>query len=138
MIAVCGGLLLLTAGCGAACSVTGTVTFDGQPVANGDITFLPADGKGPVAAAHISSGAFTVAEITPGPKIVQITAVKVVPFARSTQEMADRAAAQKAQGNATGIIDPADTIPANAEGNNVAMEVKAGSQKLDFHLKSKR
>ena len=38
-------------------------------------------------------------------------------------------------GNYDGLVDPADTIPDAAEGNNARVEVKAGDNKHDFHLK---
>ena len=62
------------------------------------------------------------------------TAVKPVPFARSSEEMAKMAQAAKARGNATGLIDPADAIPPDAEGNNVTVDVKPGRQTRDFAL----
>jgi hypothetical protein len=129
-------LALAAAGCAdSTASVSGTVTYDGQPVGNGMVTFLPADGKGPSAGGKIADGRYTVDGLTPGPKVVQVVAVKAVPFARSTEEMAQRAAANKAKGDGSGLIDPADTIPADAEGNNATHEVKPGKQTLDLDLK---
>ena len=133
---IVGGIVSLFAGCGSACSISGDVTFDGKAVDNGSSTLTPTDGKGQVAAGPIRQGKYSIVDVTPGPKLVQISAVKPVPFARSSQEMADRAAAAKAKGNSTGIIDPADVIPDNAEGNNVTIEIKSGSQQFHFALKS--
>jgi hypothetical protein len=138
-IIACLGLLALAAlvpGCGSnAGSVSGEVTYDGQPVGDGMISFLPADGKGPAAGGTIAGGQYTVENLTPGPKVVQIEAVKAVPFARSSEEMAKRAAENKAKGDGLGLIDPADVIPPNAEGNNSNVTIKPGKQALDFHLK---
>ena len=129
-------LALAAAGCGGnAASVSGTVTYDGQPVGDGMVTFLPADGKGAVAGGKITDGRYTVENLTPGPKVVQVVAVKAVPFARSSEEMAKRAAENKSRGDGSGLIDPADTIPADAEGNNATHEVKPGKQTLDLDLK---
>ena len=126
----------LVAGCGGGmATVSGKVTYDGSPVEDGTITFLPADGKGPSAGGKISGGSYVVDNLTPGPKVVQIVAVKKVPFARSSEEMAKRAAADRARGDATGLIDPADVIPADAEGNNAKVELEAGKQTHDFDLK---
>jgi hypothetical protein len=135
-----GGILIfsmaLLCGCGGgAARVTGEVTFEGQPVGDGAISFLPADGKGPAAGGPIVAGRYTVENLTPGPKLVKIEAVKKVPFARSSEEMAKRAAVNKLFGDGSGIIDPADIIPPNAEGNNAAVEIKPGKQTHDFHLK---
>jgi hypothetical protein len=128
--------IALLSGCsGGAARVTGEVTYEGQPVGDGAISFLPADGKGPTAGGPIVAGQYTVEELTPGPKLVKIEAVKKVPFARSSEDMAKRAAANKLVGDGSGIIDPADVIPPNAEGNNVTVEIKPGKQTHHFHLK---
>ncbi len=128
-------VLVLMAGCSrSAAWVEGEVTYDGQPV-EGKIAFLPADGKGPGAGGDIRNGHYTVVDLPPGPKIVQVEAVKAVSFARTSDEMARMAAANKARGNTSGIIDPADIIPANVEGNNQTVQIKAGKQTLNLHLK---
>jgi hypothetical protein len=49
--------------------------------------------------------------------------------------MAKRYEEAKAKGNATGLIDPADIIPPNAEGNNAKIELHKGAQTHHFHLK---
>jgi len=68
-------------GCGASnrAVVQGNVTFDGQPVGQGSITFEPADGAGPVAGGTIQNGKYRLdAEggMDPGKKIVRIRAVR--------------------------------------------------------------
>ena len=129
-------LLLLVGGCnGNTASVSGTVSYDGQAVGSGEINFLPADGVGPSGGGPITAGHFSVTGLTPGPKIVQVIAVKAVPFARSTEEMARRAAENKAKGDGSGLIDPADTIPKDAEGNNARHVITPGTQTLDLKLK---
>src|SRR5437763_2737138 len=73
------GLLGLAGGCSsepAKASVTGEVTLDGQPLKQGLIRFVPADGKGPTADAPIADGRFT-ARVPPGEKRVQVSAPKV-------------------------------------------------------------
>jgi hypothetical protein len=133
------GLLALAAlvpGCGSnAGSVSGEVTYEGQPVGDGMISFLPADGKGPAAGGSIAGGLYAVENLTPGPKVVKIEAVRAVPFARSSEEMAKRAAENKANGDGSGLIDPADVIPPNADGNNSSVIIKPGKQALIFYLK---
>ena len=43
-------------------AIEGTVTFDGQPLATGQISFLPMSGtKGPTAGAKLKDGAFNIA-----------------------------------------------------------------------------
>ncbi|HEV7279268.1 MAG TPA: hypothetical protein VGN57_03565 [Pirellulaceae bacterium] len=53
-------------------------------------------------------------------------AVKKVPFARSSEEMAHRAADAEKRGDRTGLIDPADIVPPDAVGNNATHDIKAG------------
>jgi hypothetical protein len=115
-------------------SVGGSVTYEGQALETGRIDFLPADGKGQPAGGPITGGKYDVAGVVPGTKVVQITAVKAVPFARSSEEMARRAQEDKDKGDGTGLIDPADIIPPDAEGNNVTVELQPGRQTLDFPL----
>jgi hypothetical protein len=129
-------LFVCLAGCGAkVASVSGRVTYENQPIEKGTINFMPADGVGSIAGGEVSGGKYQVAKIPPGKKIVEITAVKDVPFARSSEEMAKMAATNAARGDSTGLIDPADVIPPNAEGNNSQVELKAGAQELNFDLK---
>lgn len=127
--------LLLAVGCSTATSVSGTVTYEGQPVDNGYITFAPADGRGPSAGGPIAAGAYQLDKITPGTKQIQIIGVKAVPFARNSEDMARMAAEAAQRGDTTGIIDRADEVPADAAGNNAQVEIKPGPQTLDFHLK---
>ena len=134
--ALAGCLVVLTAGCGGGSggTVSGAVTYDGQPVGDGTITFLPADGKGQPVGGPIANGRYSVADVPPGPKVVQITAVKAVKFAQSSEEMARQAAERKAKGDPTGLIESADVIPANAGGNNASVDIKPGRQTHDFAL----
>lgn len=126
--------LLAAAGCSQSAVVSGSVSYEGQPVANGAISFLPEDGRGPACGGSITDGHFRVDKIPPGRKTVQIVGVKAVPFARSSEEMARTAKEAAKKGDTTGIIDRADVIPADAEGNNRIVELAPGEQTLDFHL----
>jgi len=56
-------------------AISGQVTLDGNPLANGTITFVPADGKGPSAGAVIENGSYRV-RVAPGSKKVQILGYK--------------------------------------------------------------
>lgn len=74
-------LCLVTIGCGGGSdkqSVSGTVTFDGQPVPEGEIIFRPADNKGQSDAGRINDGKFSF-QSTPGAKKVSITGMRDVP-----------------------------------------------------------
>lgn len=72
-----GILATLLIGCGkpAPNIVSGSVTMNGTPVEQGEIMFLPSDGKGTVAAGPIVNGAYSM-ECQPGDKSVKITATK--------------------------------------------------------------
>jgi len=130
------GLVTLAAGCGGGSSavVSGTVTYDGQPVENGTITLLPEDGKGPSAGGQINGGRYRVEGVTPGRKIVRILGVKAVAFARTTEELRLQAEEAARQGKIGAEPEPAVTIPPDAKGNNATVEVRLGSQTLDFQL----
>ena len=76
---LCGPALLamfiatLAVGCGGdnLIAISGTVTFDGEPVERGTISFLPVDGLGPTAAAIITNGEYHT-EVAPGEKRLEI------------------------------------------------------------------
>jgi len=128
--------LFSLAGCGNSMgTVTGEVSYENEPVGEGSITLTPADGKGPVVGGTIENGKYTVTKVPPGPKIVKIEAYKKVNFASSSEEMMRRAAEAKKRGDDSGLVDPADVIPPNAEGNNAPIEVKPGNQTCNFDLK---
>ena len=128
-------LLLACCGCGAATGASGKVTYEGTDVEEGFITFFPNHPKGSAKASPIKAGAYQVSDLTPGPHIVEVTASKKIQFALSSEEMEAKFKAAKAKGNATGVVESADLIPANARGNRQAVDIKPGRQTLDFHLK---
>jgi hypothetical protein len=71
-----GATVLLTAGCGQKLTeVSGTVTFDNSPVADGDIIFEDPDGKITPVAGKIVNGQYSVT-VPPGSKKVRINASK--------------------------------------------------------------
>ncbi len=129
-----GVLACITAGCGSFTAVNGTVTYEGQPLEKGSIAFLPVDGLGPSAGGLIVNGRYRVEHLTPGKKIIQIVGVKAVRFARSSEDMARLAKEAAARADTTGIIERADVVPADAQGNNVTIVLKPGRQTMDFHL----
>lgn len=75
--------LLILSGCGssdgpATYPVSGTVTFDGQPVPSGQIIFESADGQTGSAAGKIEQGKFSCRTVA-GQKRVKVLAVREVP-----------------------------------------------------------
>ncbi len=126
---------LASAGCGTgAATVTGEVTYEGQPVGDGTITLTPEDGKGPKVGGTSTAGRYTVPGVLPGPKIAHVEAYKRVNFASSSEEMMKKAAEAKRRGDDSGLVDAADVIPANAEGNGRRVDVKPGANTFDFRL----
>ena len=72
--------LLMLAGCGDStiCEVSGKVTFDGQLIEDGVISFYPVDGKGTTAGDFIKKGAYSVKKVPVGLMTVKISMGKVV------------------------------------------------------------
>jgi hypothetical protein len=71
-------VLAYCSGCGGdkRCPVNGEVTFQGQPVPEGSISFEPADGKGPTTGGPILNGQYRLdgdAAPLPGKKVVRIS-----------------------------------------------------------------
>jgi hypothetical protein len=124
--------LLVLSGCGGSgVGVRGEVTYEGQPVEKGSITFLPTDGKGQPSGAAITNGRYSLDAIMPGLKVVQIDASKEQVFPLSREEVAKNMATR---GNSARSSASAKLIPPNAEGNNSRVEVASGRQILDFRL----
>ena len=140
---ICTAFLCAAIGASVGCSSTtatinGTVTYEGQDVDKGMITFTPADGSGSVVGCEIKSGKFYAKGVAPGRNVLLVTAVKQVTFARSSEEMAQMAQSPASQEGIVGLIDPADLIAANAEGNNQIHSFQTGSNKLELALKKSK
>jgi hypothetical protein len=136
ILVVAASLLFALHGCGGSSNgISGSVVFDGRSVANGSITFIPEDGKGPTAGGPISEGRYRIDNITPGRKMVQIVSAKKGNVFHSREEILQAAKTRSQQGAVSGIIDRADEIPANAEGNNSIVDVQPGQTEWNFDLK---
>jgi hypothetical protein len=72
-------VVLVVAGCGGGSTgeIIGTVTFDGTPIENGWIDFIPADGQGPTKGAKIEGGKFTVKDVPVGTAKVMCSSFEV-------------------------------------------------------------
>ncbi len=103
-------------------TVTGTVTFDGKPVPEGDIRFEPADPKYGPDAEKIINGKFSV-QVRPGTRKVTIRATKLVPGKQGPM----------------GEDAYEDYIPANYNDNTtLTADVISGKKnEISFSLKSK-
>jgi hypothetical protein len=106
-------------------TVTGKVTFDGQPLKSGAIHFESIDGKAPPADATIVDGAYKV-ELPPGDKRVSISSPRVT-GKRKMYETPDSPTVDVVQ----------ELLPAkyNAQ-TELQLTVTAGSQEKDFDLTS--
>ncbi len=121
-------LLALLGGCGGngLVEITGTVTYDGQPVQKGTIAFLPSDGKGPTVAAIIAEGKYT-AKIFPGAKLVKIEGYKIVGRGHVLPE--------NPRSPMVDITEP--VVPARYnEKSELKAEIGPGTRVLDFNLKA--
>jgi hypothetical protein len=129
-------LALAFAGCSEpAATVSGEVTYDGQPVKKGYVTFAPADGKGPAVGAEIADGRYAAEKVPPGPKVVKVEASSGPgPSVQSSADAAKLSKEWKGKLGPDGIIRT-ETVPDSAEGNNQKYDAKAGAQTLDLHLK---
>jgi hypothetical protein len=70
---------LLVSGCGSGAGVSGTVTYDNQPVDGGGIAFIPAGEKQPAASGRITGGHYEIKrsdKLPAGKYTVQITWLK--------------------------------------------------------------
>ncbi len=121
-------LALAAAGCsgGGASTVSGTVKLDGQPVKQGLIKFIPADGQTPTADATITDGKYT-ATVPPGDKRVEITASKVV----GKQKMYDTPDSPTVD-----LVE--ELLPKRYNtASELTLKVTGGSQTKDFDLQGK-
>jgi hypothetical protein len=120
--------LVAAAGCSgdvATGTVTGTVTLDGQPLKEGVVRFVPADGKGQTASAEVRDGKFTAA-VPRGEMRVEFSAPKAV---RQTK-MYDTPDSPVGE-------ETAELLPAryNVQ-STLKVTVKGGSQAEKFELTS--
>ena len=155
LLACCGGLAL--SGCGPAAvdnlprqAVSGTVTLDGAPLAEGTITFTPTKGEPTPAMVSITSGTYSIPQahgLVAGSYKVSIlgsaTAVPMEKFgdlpgkaAREQTEAADKKQRAATLGKAG--TAPNQSIPAqyNTATTLTAEMKEGGSNSFDFPLTS--
>jgi len=109
-------------GCGPSTStISGTVTFNGEPVANGAISFFPTDGKGSPAGGLIKDGRYTVTGLKPGERTVQLSS----PVVAGTRK--------DDYGNDTRIAEEL-IPPAWGRASQNKITVTAGSNTKDFAI----
>jgi hypothetical protein len=128
-------LVLMQVGCQQSNTLSGAVTYNGEPVQKGSIAFQSADG-GRSFGADIASGRYKVDMSHPGKHTVLIRGVHERQAPQSTEEAIRQYEEAKAAGKAT--LDhygqPADYVPEDAEGNSQTIEIQPGAQTVDFAL----
>ena len=121
-------LFLVAAGCSqgpAVGTVTGEVTFDGQPVKKGHIEFTPLDGQGQTGGVMIDEGKFS-GEVPVAQMRVQIHGQKVV---KGTYQAYPGAPLED---------DVVEMLPAKYHSkSDITLDVKRGKQEVKYDLKSK-
>lgn len=108
-------------------SLTGTVTYEGRPIANGYITFTPVDGRGAATSARIVNGVYEMNRPTVGDSVVLITAVAETQFSKARPDPNQLEAAPSA---APDLVGP------DAIGNKKVVTVQKGKHILNFDLKA--
>jgi hypothetical protein len=146
--------LLLFAGCGGgAGEITGQVTYNGEPIPVGRITFLSETGNQEVITAYIIRGKYTVPSCPTGPAKVTIESLQPPSpeILQGTKTLAlpgpggkNPAGGMKAAEIPPALRELADGPPvkympipltyANPETSNLKYEVRRGSQGKDFLL----
>lgn len=119
-------VMSLIAGCGGdGVTVSGTVTYNGQPVEKGSISFQPADGKGNSAGGDITAGKFSVKNVAPGKNKVLVASQSSRPGSTSMDDSLKK----------TKPAPPDDIVPPDAVGNNQVVDVASGTP-LELSLKA--
>lgn len=129
---LCVGACLTSLGCSSKPpEVTGTVTYNGQPVESGSVSFRP-QGAGTGFGAPIVDGKYTATKIYPGKMSALIRGVNAATAPLSHEE-SDRLAAE-ARASGKPLAGPAEYIPEDAQGNNQSVEITGQQQTLDFAI----
>jgi hypothetical protein len=118
----------VVAGCGQSNSLSGKVTYNGEPVQSGSVRFDSSDGSGPGFGAEVADGKYSTDKVRLGKHRVYVRGLQDAPPMTREQQMDSRKS-----GNRYGL--PVDYIPEDAEGNGQTVEITSGSNTLDFELK---
>ena len=130
------GLLALipAAGCESKAGVSGTVTYKGEKLEQGYITFHPVTdsgetkgAKGETRGTAVIDGAYKIENLKPGKRKVVISATP-------------KLMAVKGEGGAkpdVKAIPPANPIAVSAKGNGEVIEFQAGEQTRDFAIEAR-
>ena len=113
------GTLLVATGCGSSgSSISGVVTYEGDPVPNGVITFGSVEGGGAPMASKIRDGKYRIDEARTGAMKVTVSGYEIPEIPPGSNEP----------------VYTREIVPYNATGNMQTVEVRSGKQTIDFHL----
>jgi hypothetical protein len=118
--------LFAAIGCANSTSVSGTITLDGEPLKQGSITFIPADGTSQTASSLIKDGKFE-AKVPFGKHRIDIRSPKVI----GKKPMYDTP-------DSPMVDEVEERVPSqyNTEGKEFR-DVDSQTTQLDFDIKSK-
>lgn len=124
-------LLVLIPGCGGTIAVEGTVTFNGEPVAEGSISFEAPDGSTPTFGGRIENGAYHIVDL-PG-KAAGTRVVRVVASRKTGRKVPAGPPAPPGT-----MVDEIERAPAryNDRSTLTAELQRAGPNRYDFALQS--
>jgi hypothetical protein len=128
-------------------TVTGSVTYGGKPVGNGMVTFTLAEADlkgGSNAQGPVVNGKFSVPGVSPGKNSVTVTGGGPAPQQsegpagyEKMRKMPDMNKGAGAAKNAMKQAASTDTIPPDAPGNSIKVDVKEGMEPLDIKILKK-
>lgn len=116
----------LLVGCQQSDLLQGKVTYNGEAVKKGSITFLSADGEGSGFSAQIADGAYASDRLKLGKHIAIVRGVENAGPVSKEESIKQR------QTNPHGLAR--DYIPEDAKGNSQRVDITGGAQTLDFAL----
>ena len=118
----------MSSGCKEETSVSGEVTYNGEPVGFGYVTFH-AQGGGRSFSAPIASGSYQASEATPGTYRAIVTGSRRLNhYSSSADAYANAPKAGQHVSESTSYIEP------EAAGNSRECEIASGKQTIDFKV----
>jgi hypothetical protein len=128
---VAGGVLLLAVTVLAGCSsssqgtLTGTVTWNNEPLKEGTVSFIPTDGKSQTSSATITDGKFTAKDLPLTTMKVQFSSPKPTGKKKKVYDTPDSPEID--------IVD--ELLPAKYNtGSTITITIKGGNQEEKFDL----
>jgi hypothetical protein len=114
-------------GCQQNNSLSGTVTYNGEPVQRGSVIFSSADGSSPGFGAKIVEGKYETEKVQLGQHVAIVRGLEEAPPMTREQQLESRKS-----GNRYGL--PVDFIPEDAQGNAQTLDIQGGAQTIDFAI----